>query len=346
MTASNTDITIESTPESPAVSLPKMGEILREKREEKNLTVEDVSNRLRLSVRQIQALEANHFASFPEPMMTRGFIRNYARFLEIDADPLLQAYREYVPSESPHSLSLHSANVQLPINGQHSWGKYIVLLVVVALLAAGWVIYEDYLPHPTFVETPAPTAQTAAETAPANEPMPEAALPLAERENEQGVADASGNSVETTAPVAVPPASAAEATNPAPGQAGAKPAESLNQQANPEQANPEQAKPEQPKPQESSPVASLKLKTDAGTNLLKLKFTFTEESWVSVVDTDGNQVFNKTKPAGSQDVVEAKPPVKLVLGNAAGSQVSFQGKAIDLAPYTRLNVARLTLAVE
>jgi len=345
MTVSTTDITTEPTPESPADTLPKMGEVLREKREENNLTVEDVSNRLRLSVRQIEALETNNFASFPEAMMTRGFIRNYARFLEIDPEPLLQAYREYVPSESPHSLSLHSANVQLPINGQRSWGKYIALLVVIALLVGGWIIYEDYLPHHSFsgtlAEAPASSPQTVVEPAPSNEPMPEAALPLAERENEQGAADASGNSVETTAPVAVPPASTADAVNPAPGQAAAKPAEPLSQQVNPEQTKPEQAK-----PQEASPVASIKLKPDAGTNLLKLKFVFTEESWVSVVDTDGNQVFNKTKPAGSQDVVEAKPPVKLVLGNAAGSQVSYQGKAIDLAPYTRLNVARLTLAVE
>ena len=335
---------MESTPELPVGISPQMGEILREKREEKNLTVEDVSNRLRLSVRQIQALEANDFATFPEPMMTRGFIRNYARFLEIDPDPLLQAYREYVPSESPHSLSIHSANVQLPVNGQRSWGKYIVLLLVVALAAAGWFIYTDYLPHHTSVEASAPAAQTAVESAPVNEPMPEAALPLAERENEQGAPDVAGNNIETATPAM--PASTADAAGTGAGLATAKPAEVQNQQARSDQARPNQAGSEQANPEQASPVASIKLKPDANTHLLKLRFVFSEESWVSVIDTEGNQVFNKTKPAGSQDAVEAKPPVKLVLGNAAGSQVFFQGKAIDLAPYTRLNVARLTLALE
>ena len=62
------------------VSTPAMlGTTLAMVREERNLTVEDIANRLRLSLRQVIALENDDFSVLPEAMITRGFIRNYAR---------------------------------------------------------------------------------------------------------------------------------------------------------------------------------------------------------------------------------------------------------------------------
>ena len=56
-----------------AVSL---GGILLAARVEKNLTQKNVSDNLRLSIKQIEALEQNDFTALPSPMITRGFIRN------------------------------------------------------------------------------------------------------------------------------------------------------------------------------------------------------------------------------------------------------------------------------
>jgi cytoskeleton protein RodZ len=41
--------------------------------------------------------------------------------------------------------------------------------------------------------------------------------------------------------------------------------------------------------------------------------------------------------------VTGTPPLTLEIGNTAGVQVSFNDKPVDLAPYTRANVARFTL---
>lgn len=65
------------------------GELLAARRNELRLTLEEVSQRLKLAPRQITALEANDFASLPGMASVRGFIRSYARLLELDPVLLL-----------------------------------------------------------------------------------------------------------------------------------------------------------------------------------------------------------------------------------------------------------------
>ncbi|MEO7343264.1 MAG: helix-turn-helix transcriptional regulator, partial [Methylotenera sp.] len=82
----------ESQPSARQLTHAPLGEILLEARTAKKLTQKDVSNSLRISIKQITALETDDFALLPDAMITRGFIRNYARLLEIDAEPLLASY--------------------------------------------------------------------------------------------------------------------------------------------------------------------------------------------------------------------------------------------------------------
>lgn len=65
------------------------GELLAARRNELNMTLEQVSQRLKLAPRQIAALEANDFASLPGMAIVRGFIRSYAKLLELDPVHLL-----------------------------------------------------------------------------------------------------------------------------------------------------------------------------------------------------------------------------------------------------------------
>jgi len=75
----------------------------------------------------------------------------------------------------------------------------------------------------------------------------------------------------------------------------------------------------------------------------KLTLNFAEQSWVSVNDRAGKEIFNKTQAAGSQSVVEGVPPFSIVIGNAKGVQLTYNDKPVDLALHAKANVARLTL---
>jgi cytoskeleton protein RodZ len=71
--------------------------------------------------------------------------------------------------------------------------------------------------------------------------------------------------------------------------------------------------------------------------------TVSEPVWVEIVDASGQVVFQRTVQPGENLTFDQKPPLRLRLGNAAAARLSFRGETLDLAPYTRANVARVEL---
>ncbi|MEQ1662681.1 MAG: RodZ domain-containing protein [Thiobacillus sp.] len=67
-----------------------VGAQLREARETQGLSVDEVATRLRLMQRQIVAMESDDFNSLGQPVFARGFVRNYARLLDVAPEPLLE----------------------------------------------------------------------------------------------------------------------------------------------------------------------------------------------------------------------------------------------------------------
>ena len=68
---------------------PLPGGILAARRQELRWSLDEAVTRLKLTPRQITALEANDFASLPGMSSARGFIRSYAKAMGLDPEPLL-----------------------------------------------------------------------------------------------------------------------------------------------------------------------------------------------------------------------------------------------------------------
>ncbi|HEX8962006.1 MAG TPA: RodZ domain-containing protein [Rhodocyclaceae bacterium] len=75
----------------------------------------------------------------------------------------------------------------------------------------------------------------------------------------------------------------------------------------------------------------------------QLVFVFHDKSWVEVTDATQKVVFSGENPADSRQAVSGKPPFQIVIGNAAKVELQYDDRQIDLKPYTRAEVARLTL---
>lgn len=81
------------------------GEVFAARREELRWPLEEAATRLKLTPRQVSALEANDFASLPGMASVRGFIRSYAKALGLDPEPLLaMVAREPNPAHGPMVL--------------------------------------------------------------------------------------------------------------------------------------------------------------------------------------------------------------------------------------------------
>ena len=93
--------------------MDELGSILREAREAKGLTLVEVQDRIRISARYLEALEKGQYAALPTPVHVRGFLRNYARFLALDPQPLLERY-EAQQHRQPMPVSTSSPPVITP----------------------------------------------------------------------------------------------------------------------------------------------------------------------------------------------------------------------------------------
>ena len=72
--------------------MDELGTILRETRQERGTTLEEVAQITRIRARYLDALEEGRYDVLPTPVHVRGFLRNYALHLNLDPEPLIARY--------------------------------------------------------------------------------------------------------------------------------------------------------------------------------------------------------------------------------------------------------------
>jgi transcriptional regulator with XRE-family HTH domain len=97
--------------------MDEFGHILREARENKGLTLAEVQDKIRINPRFLAALEQGDYDKLPTPVHVRGFLRNYARFLGLDPQPLVERYEWVLEQKTA---------VSPPSNGQQTIPEPIV----------------------------------------------------------------------------------------------------------------------------------------------------------------------------------------------------------------------------
>ncbi len=165
---------------APTAAIP-LGKTLREVRERLGLSVADVAHQIKLAPRQIEALEAEDFRNLPEMPFVRGFVRSYAKILQLDAQPLLAS----LPQASSDMVRLVPASVEAPFPVASSpqrqnliWlGAALLLSVLVVVFAVWNFTTPPAKPEAAQVETPVALPEKM-QVIPAS-PVAEAAVPPA-----------------------------------------------------------------------------------------------------------------------------------------------------------------------
>lgn len=280
-----------------------IGQTLREARETEGMSVEAVAARLRLMQRQIEAIEADDFEGLGRPVFARGFVRNYAKLLGIEPDPLLD--RMEGPKTEP--APVRRPEPPLPRSWLSSPWLIGLLVAGLAVVAAPIGLYwwlnqgEEALLHkvPLTVQLE-PLELGASAAAPDTPgPTPEAHAPAAE---------SSADAADPLSPARTPVLAAQETpVQPARGEA----------------------------PAPAAPTGS------AADGVLQ--FDFMGDSWVEIRDASGRMLHRQLNPAGSSIEVSGRPPFRLLIGNAAQARMTYNGRPIDLKPFIDVTVARFTL---
>lgn len=111
------------------------GSILVAARQTKNYSIDDISEHIKIPHKVIAAIESNNIEALPPVIFTQGYIRAYAKFLEIPEDDVLAVYNRAMPDEAAANLRLRSS-LHAGTSSQNPLFKAMTLLLIVAGIAA------------------------------------------------------------------------------------------------------------------------------------------------------------------------------------------------------------------
>ncbi len=137
----NTQITAEDVEES---MQEKPGAQLAFARLEKNLSVEYVAGKLHLRTRIIELLEADNYQSMPEPVFIKGYLRAYAKLLDIPYQPLLDTFNQHHSIDRKLEKALWQSRRESN-KAEHAvrWLTGIFVLVVIIAVGIWWQANKD-----------------------------------------------------------------------------------------------------------------------------------------------------------------------------------------------------------
>lgn len=337
---------------SKPVPLTGGGQMLREAREVRGLDIEQVASDLRLTSRQVQALEAEDFSALPEPTYVCGYVRNYARYLNLASDEIIARYPNLETLRPDRQPAVETRITRSDLKKQ-SMDIPIPLLVSVALLViiATWYLSGDdevVVPETATVDTreaaPASPGQELAATGRSGTPAPGDATPAADLSELPRDGSMSKTTITNAAEAARSGDSAQMRAVEQAALTTLKKIEQVEEEVG-DFSESEEAE-EKARAQSESPqrVAQAGHAQQAAAKLIpasKLTIRYSLDSWTDVVDARGRKLIYKLGKAGSSATVVGVAPFKAFFGFAPGVEMSVNGKAVDMTPYQLLETANI-----
>lgn len=325
------------------------GELLRQARENRDWSQAEVARKLNLTVSSLNHVETGAFDKLPGHTFARGYIRAYAKLMDLDQAALVEAFDRYTGTHAKGSEVHSLGRIEEPVRLSHNILRGVSLLLLVAVVGGGFAWWQDQgslrgkdLAKIALEHVEVESADGTTQIHPLDEPedqavsagqQPESApLPL-----EQGAVEQPADAVEQ-APASPAPAAAAVAAPALAQPPAVQPAASAPVVA-PAPAAPATVAPAAPAVAAAEPAVPAAVPAGSA----KVAIRFTADCWTQVSDGNGKVLFSAIKRKGDNLELTGKPPFSVRLGFARGAQISYNGQAVDVAPFTSGETARLKL---
>ena len=319
-------------PEQPSKKLT-VGERLALARSSQELSVDQIAGQLKWSTRQISEIEAGNYSVFPDMLTVRGFVRTYAKTLKIDPVPLIEELTSEFEKLPARPIDRPNLDTPFPA-GRMPWrhsndsqkmiaGSFLIFLCLVAVFVYRVEILrlvQHIVPGKTgnVVELAGSAPGTQAPDANAGKSKPaESSSFSVVAPKVEAVPGTAAGLVQASSGTSEPTATAPE---PAAKKAGIK---------SDDAGVVRDAQIEQQKPQ---------LSVDGA-----LVLRFKQDSWIQLRRLDGSVVTSRLYRAGTEEVIGVNEPLKMVIGNAPGVEVTLRGQHLILPAQAGSNVVNLSI---
>ncbi len=299
----------------PEVSELGPGSLLKELRQQQDLSVADVADKLKLMEQSVRNIEADDYKDIPITFY-KGYIKNYAQLLGIDPDKASESFSQFSQKhglENPKLVTSaykdESASRKRNIKAARLFVKLVSFLIVLGIVYSIYYLLAEkgywnkfinsFDKSDTTQEQPLDTDENEGELIPENDPSGQ--LELNQTLNES-------IDLQTQSELAIVAETAAPATIP-----------------------------EQSKVQIDSEPLKI---SDSNADLF---LSFSGNCWLQVVDATGKILVSGTKTTGHVSNVSGQPPYQLTIGKVSSVTIQYQGEEVDLSAYSNTKIAKLVL---
>ncbi len=290
------------------------GGVLAAERNRRGFTVTEIASQLFLTERQISALEMDDYDFFPAPIFVTGYIRNYARLLDLPPDPLVELFNAQSEQAAPKLDRVTKTTGSVSGGGAKPFDMRILVGVGAALIL---VLLLWWMGADESEERVVDGAVVNGESSLAP-PFPETDVI-----SDEEPVTVTVEPVETVQvdPLSVTPANPIAPVDPTPTVAGPE----------------EEAVSAEPEAEFIADRAAAASFPDS------IELTFTAESWVEITDANGRRVmFDLGKP-GQTRALSGTAPFKVLFGYSPAVTMIYNGEPFDQSMFARGKVARFTL---
>lgn len=310
----------EQDTQTPQAAAPVLeaGTILKNRRESLGLTQQQVSSRLKLRVSLIQQIEDNQFDSDQVATFMRGYVRSYAKYVNLDEKVVLEAldHAGDVQHQEQEMMSFSRKTKTEKHNSRIMLLTWSIFAVIAGISSLWWwqnqqqdTLSQSFVAEETSEEVVVGDLSddqltTSLDLIEAETPVVEAPQVV----DSEVMADASVATETMEADVA-PEVEV--------------PVEPIVAAVETEVAEPEVVIPE--------PVSN------------ELVMQFSSDCWIQVKDATGRTLSTGIKKAGQSLNLSGETPYKVVIGAPEAVSMTFASEPVDLSGYTSGKVARITL---
>ena len=302
------------------------GLMLSEARKKLSLSTEDVADKLKFKLSLVQNIEQDIFDPKLPATFNRGYLRSYAKLVNVDIDEILSAYDMLGVAELQRSEMQSFSNLTEK-QAEHSrlmWFSYFIVAVLIGLMVLWWLQEpKQLLDEKTTQKPPAVlNLNSAQDEKKATEAVKVKSLPSESLSKTLADGQLADSLVENSRTESIQ-------TNKTPTEeqhiTDLNVIEPINNTVESAAAETRQA-----------PTATLSTAV----------FTFSGDCWVNIYDATGERIAWGVKKSGYVMTISGKAPLKVTLGKPELAAIIFNGEAVDMTPFKVDNIAKFTLPLQ
>lgn len=322
------------------------GELLRQAREHAGLSVSQIADRLRLRRTQIEELEANEFSKYVGGTYIRGYLRSYAKLVNLDEATLISAYQTYIGEEAPPG-QMQSFSQKTKLESQDN--KLMLMTWIIILILIGSVavfVWQQFTEEKNGdVGVTTSTSQERVSQQQTSTPERSAAVQsqtrLDPRDESDVIATEEAEDL-VEAPVDTPELIGAESPQVEEETRVEPPRTQVSEPTTTAVSTTSESTQPQVADAEPSVQGEITESAVSAAQEAELVLTFSDDCWVRIEDATGAVIAFGVKQGGHVMPLEGEAPYEITLGAPQAVSVFFRGEEIDLTRF-RGRTARFTL---